>query len=214
LRRTGTRVVRDADDMGQQPAVRDRHLGSARARKLTGPGSVTEFDAAGAACVYALQTLSAPGRPLPDRRPRTRAPVDRSQQPRCGPAIRRVRAVQPSRALAARRSTVRDEALELTRPAALPVAFIVHGGRSRATRTTGCYRWNPAGIRRRGLRRRVHSTLHGSTGYGQAFTDSISRDWGGKPLEDLQKGLAARNGKFPWLDAAAPARSAALTAAT
>ena len=28
--------------------------------------------------------------------------------------------------------------------------------------------------------------FHGSTGYGQAFTDSISGDWGGKPLEDLE----------------------------
>ena len=42
--------------------------------------------------------------------------------------------------------------------------------------------------------------FHGSTGYGQAFTDAISRDWGGKPLEDLQKGLAAAERKFPWLD--------------
>ena len=32
--------------------------------------------------------------------------------------------------------------------------------------------------------------FHGSTGYGQAFTDAINQDWGGKPLEDLQKGLA------------------------
>ena len=31
--------------------------------------------------------------------------------------------------------------------------------------------------------------FHGSTGYGQAFTDSIRGDWGGKPLEDLKKGL-------------------------
>jgi len=36
--------------------------------------------------------------------------------------------------------------------------------------------------------------FHGSPGYGQAFTDSISRDWGGKPLIDLQKGLAAAIG--------------------
>ncbi len=33
--------------------------------------------------------------------------------------------------------------------------------------------------------------FHGSPGYGQAFTDAISDDWGGKPLEDLQKGLDA-----------------------
>ena len=39
--------------------------------------------------------------------------------------------------------------------------------------------------------------FHGSTGYGQAFTDSISGDWGGKPLEDLQKGLAAALERYP-----------------
>ncbi len=57
--------------------------------------------------------------------------------------------------------------------------------------------------------------FHGSTGYGQAFTDSISRDWGGKPLVDLQKGLAAalaRNARG-WM-ASAPARSAPPTAAS
>jgi dipeptidyl aminopeptidase/acylaminoacyl peptidase len=42
--------------------------------------------------------------------------------------------------------------------------------------------------------------FHGSTGYGQAFTDSISRDWGGKPLVDLQKGLDAAVAKYDWLD--------------
>jgi dipeptidyl aminopeptidase/acylaminoacyl peptidase len=42
--------------------------------------------------------------------------------------------------------------------------------------------------------------FHGSPGYGQAFTDSISKDWGGKPLEDLQKGLAAAIARYPWLD--------------
>jgi dipeptidyl aminopeptidase/acylaminoacyl peptidase len=42
--------------------------------------------------------------------------------------------------------------------------------------------------------------FHGSTGYGQAFTDSISRDWGNKPLEDLKKGLAAATERYGWLD--------------
>ena len=42
--------------------------------------------------------------------------------------------------------------------------------------------------------------FHGSTGYGQAFTDSISGDWGGKPLEDLKLGLAAALKQYPWLD--------------
>ncbi len=42
--------------------------------------------------------------------------------------------------------------------------------------------------------------FHGSTGYGQAFTDSITGDWGGKPLEDLQKGLAVARARYPFLD--------------
>ena len=35
----------------------------------------------------------------------------------------------------------------------------------------------------------VMINFHGSTGYGQKFTDSISGDWGGKPYIDLMKGL-------------------------
>lgn len=40
----------------------------------------------------------------------------------------------------------------------------------------------------------------GSTGYGQAFTDEISRDWGGKVYEDLMAGLDAALAKFPFID--------------
>ena len=57
--------------------------------------------------------------------------------------------------------------------------------------------------------------FHGSTGYGQAFTDSIRGDWGGKPLEDLQKGLAAAlDGATRGWTASASARWAPPTAAT
>src|SRR3989475_6776963 len=31
--------------------------------------------------------------------------------------------------------------------------------------------------------------FHGSTGYGQKFTDAISQHWGDYPFEDLMKGL-------------------------
>ena len=47
----------------------------------------------------------------------------------------------------------------------------------------------------------VSVDFHGSTGYGQAFTDAIHNDWGGKPLEDLQKGLAYATANDPQLDA-------------
>jgi dipeptidyl aminopeptidase/acylaminoacyl peptidase len=48
----------------------------------------------------------------------------------------------------------------------------------------------------------VSVDFHGSTGYGQAFTDAIHRNWGGSPLEDLQKGLAYAAAHDPQLDAA------------
>jgi dipeptidyl aminopeptidase/acylaminoacyl peptidase len=42
--------------------------------------------------------------------------------------------------------------------------------------------------------------FHGSTGYGQAFTDAINDDWGGAPFEDLMEGLDFALAKFPFLD--------------
>ena len=42
--------------------------------------------------------------------------------------------------------------------------------------------------------------FHGSTGYGQAFTDEISGDWGGAPFQDLMKGLDYALAQYPYLD--------------
>ena len=80
-----------------------------------------------------------------------------------------------------------------------PVAFIVHGGPQGSFANEWSYRWNPQVYAGAGYAT-VFIDFHGSTGYGQGFTDSISGDWGGKPLEDLQKGLAAASKKFAWLD--------------
>jgi dipeptidyl aminopeptidase/acylaminoacyl peptidase len=62
------------------------------------------------------------------------------------------------------------------------------------------YRWNAQLWAAQGYAV-VMIDFHGSIGYGQAFTDSIARDWGGKPLEDLQKGLADITKQQPWMDA-------------
>ena len=71
----------------------------------------------------------------------------------------------------------------------LPVAFVVHGGPQGSFGNSWSTRWNPRALSN-GKYAVVSIDFHGSTGYGQEFTDSINRDWGGKPLEDLQKGLA------------------------
>lgn len=81
-----------------------------------------------------------------------------------------------------------------------PVAFIIHGGPQGSSQNTFHYRWNAQAFAGAGYGV-VMIDFHGSTGYGQAFTDSIQDDWGGKPLEDLKLGLAAALEKYPWLDA-------------
>lgn len=40
---------------------------------------------------------------------------------------------------------------------------------------------------------------HGSTGYGQAFTEAISRDWNGKVFQDVMA-VADSLGRVPWID--------------
>ncbi len=72
----------------------------------------------------------------------------------------------------------------------LPVLFFVHGGPQGSYNDSWSWRWNPKLFASQGYAV-VSVDFHGSTGYGQAFTDAINREWGGKPLEDLQKGLAA-----------------------
>jgi dipeptidyl aminopeptidase/acylaminoacyl peptidase len=81
-----------------------------------------------------------------------------------------------------------------------PVAFLIHGGPQGSFGNMFHYRWNPQAYTGAGYAA-VMVDFHGSTGYGQAFTDSIRGDWGGKPLEDLQKGLAATLKRYSWMDA-------------
>src|SRR5882757_3299072 len=80
-----------------------------------------------------------------------------------------------------------------------PVAFVVHGGPQGSMANIWHWRWNAQTLAGAGYGV-VMIDFHGSTGYGQAFTDSISGDWGGKPLEDLKRGLAAALKQYPWLD--------------
>jgi dipeptidyl aminopeptidase/acylaminoacyl peptidase len=80
-----------------------------------------------------------------------------------------------------------------------PVALLIHGGPQGSFGNTFHYRWNPQAYAGAGYAA-VMVDFHGSVGYGQAFTDSIRGDWGGKPLEDLQKGLQAALEQHPWMD--------------
>jgi acylaminoacyl-peptidase len=81
-----------------------------------------------------------------------------------------------------------------------PVAFLIHGGPQGSFGNLFHYRWNAEAFAGAGYAV-VMVDFHGSTGYGQAFTDAISRHWGDRPLEDLQKGWAYATSHYKFLDA-------------
>lgn len=80
-----------------------------------------------------------------------------------------------------------------------PLAFLIHGGPQGSFGNHFHYRWNPQTYAGAGYAA-VMVDFHGSTGYGQAFTDAIRDDWGGAPFEDLMKGLDAALQRYPWID--------------
>ncbi len=84
--------------------------------------------------------------------------------------------------------------------AKLPIAFVVHGGPQGSFGNGWSYRWNPRLFTAPGYAV-VSVDFHGSTGYGQGFTDAIRNNWGGWPLEDLKKGLAFATARDAQLDA-------------
>jgi dipeptidyl aminopeptidase/acylaminoacyl peptidase len=79
-----------------------------------------------------------------------------------------------------------------------PLLYLIHGGPQGAWLDQWHPRWNYATFAARGY---VVAAVnfHGSTGYGQAFTNSISRNWGGLPYDDLMKGLDVVT-RYPFVD--------------
>ena len=82
-----------------------------------------------------------------------------------------------------------------------PVVFLIHGGPQGSWDDGWSYPLEPARSGRAGATGWCMVDFHGSTGYGQGFTDAISGHWGDRPLEDLQKGWAAAlQAKASWID--------------
>jgi len=81
-----------------------------------------------------------------------------------------------------------------------PLKFLIHGGPQGAWGNSWTYRWNAELFAATGNYVVVMINFHGSTGYGQKFTDSISGDWGGKPYVDLMKGLDYVEKTYPFID--------------
>jgi dipeptidyl aminopeptidase/acylaminoacyl peptidase len=80
-----------------------------------------------------------------------------------------------------------------------PLVMLIHGGPQGAWMDNFHFRWNAQMFAAPGYVVAMIN-FHGSTGYGQKFTDSISGDWGGKPYIDLEKGLDHLLDRYGFID--------------
>lgn len=80
-----------------------------------------------------------------------------------------------------------------------PLAVIIHGGPQTSMDDHWHYRWHPQIYAAAGYAV-LCINFHGSPGFGQKFTDSIRGDWGGKPFEDIMKGVAHTLKNYEWVD--------------
>ena len=190
-----------ADDNGQHPLFAI-DIASGKATKLTGPGNVDAYSLGKDGIVFARNTL--------------KSPTDLFGIGAGGGKETQITHLNAQRLADARMGEVEwysfkgtngDEVhgyvvkpADFDKSKKYPVAFLIHGGPQGSWLNDFHYRWNPEAYAGAGFAV-VAVDFHGSTGYGQAFTDAISGDWGGAPFEDLQKGLAAALQKYTFLDA-------------
>ncbi len=80
-----------------------------------------------------------------------------------------------------------------------PLIYVIHGGPQGASEDNFHYRWNPALFAAPGYVVAMVN-FRGSSGYGQAWTDAVSKDWGGGPYRDLMAGIEYMLKTFPWID--------------
>jgi dipeptidyl aminopeptidase/acylaminoacyl peptidase len=195
----GRRLLASADDIGQH-ALFSVDVASGKPTPLVGTGQVAEYAAGRRGAVLAWASLGAPadlylltGSGTPRRLTNVNADVLEA---------RAMSEYEQYSFKGWNDATVYGYVMKpygYRSGQKFPIAFIVHGGPQVSFQNQWSWRWNAQTFAGAGYGV-VFVDFHGSPGYGQAFTDSISRDWGGKPLVDLQKGLEAALAKFDWLD--------------
>ena len=81
-----------------------------------------------------------------------------------------------------------------------PAIEIIHGGPQGMMGDKFHYRWNTQMFSAPGYVV-FWINFHGSTGYGQKFTDSITKHWGDLPFEDIMKGTQYVIDNYKFVDA-------------
>jgi dipeptidyl aminopeptidase/acylaminoacyl peptidase len=213
----GKTIYTTADDMGEH-ALFAVDIATGTVKKIAGGGVIDEFDLAGDTLAFARANLKSPAQGFVGRADgdaHGRASAAGGRMPEAASAMRQVTHNNEDR--------LKDVAFGdfqqfhfkgwngdtvygyVVKPwnyqpgKKYPVAFLIHGGPQGSWLNEFHYRWNPQTYTGQGYAV-VEIDFHGSTGYGQAFTDAISQHWGDRPLEDLQKGWAAAQQQFPFLD--------------
>lgn len=190
-----------AQDVGQVSLFRVDLAGGAEPTKLASDGTIGGPARVGDAIVFSRHDLT--------------APADLYRMPSAGGEPKAITAINAEKIASARmgraeqwsfRGAAGDEVyaylvepVERAEGEKVPIAFLIHGGPQGSFGNKFHYRWNPQVYAAAGYAV-LMIDFHGSTGYGQDFTDAIRKDWGGKPLLDLQKGLASALEQWPWLD--------------
>jgi dipeptidyl aminopeptidase/acylaminoacyl peptidase len=80
-----------------------------------------------------------------------------------------------------------------------PLFLLLHGGPHSAINDIWQWRWNAQVFASWGYVTAWHN-FHGSSGFGQAFTDSITKEWGELPYQDTIKAAEWFTAQ-PWIDA-------------
>ncbi len=196
----GRSIYTQAQDMGEHPLFKV-DIANGEATRVAGDGSIGGFDLNDDTLVFVRDTLKSPGQLYAAR-------AD-------GSAVRQVSVnndavlkqvafgdFEQFNFVGWNNETVHGYVLKpanFQKGKKYPVAFLIHGGPQGSFGNGWSYRWNPQTYAGQGYAV-VMVDFHGSTGYGQAFTDAISQHWGDRPLEDLQKGWAASLKKYSFLD--------------
>ena len=196
----GKTIYTTAQDVGEHPLF-TVDVASGEAREIVGKGSIGEFEIAGPTMVFARNSLKSGSQLFTTGMDGAQ---ERAITPSAGEMLKDVAFgdVEQFSFKGWNNDTVHGYVVKPWNYKAggkYPVAFLIHGGPQGSFGDGWSYRWNPQTYAGQGYAV-VMIDFHGSTGYGQAFTDAISQHWGDRPLEDLQKGWAAAQAQYKFLD--------------